>query len=114
MRKQSAGLAAVVQEEMELDPFQKALFIFCNRKRPLMKAVYWDRNGYCLWQLCEALHNCHTQNHMLFHRISMGQSQHFCTYIRSSYFISLCFECYRLHTISARNIMKSPVAIPAE
>ena len=50
MRKQSAGLAAVVQEEMELDPFQKALFIFCNRKRTLMKAVYWDRNGFCLWQ----------------------------------------------------------------
>ena len=59
MRKQSAGLAAVVQEEMELDPFQKALFIFCNRKRTLMKAVYWDRNGFCLWQLCEASHNCH-------------------------------------------------------
>lgn len=50
MRKQSSGLATVVQEEMELDPFQKALFIFCNRKRTLMKAIYWDRNGFCLWQ----------------------------------------------------------------
>jgi transposase len=40
MRKQSAGLAAVVQEKMALDPFSKSLFIFCNRKRNLIKAAY--------------------------------------------------------------------------
>ena len=50
MRKQQAGLAAVVQNLMEGDPFSGSLYLFCNRKRNLLKALYWDGNGFAMWQ----------------------------------------------------------------
>src|SRR6056297_213603 len=53
IRKQLTGLAAVVQEEMELEPFQKTLFIFCNHKCTLMEANYWERNGFLRHMLSE-------------------------------------------------------------
>ena len=49
MRKQINGLVLLVQEQMEMNPFEPALFVFCNRQRRLLKAVYWDRTGFCLW-----------------------------------------------------------------
>ena len=50
MRKQINGLAIVVAEELKLDPFSGALFLFCNRRRHLLKILYWDRTGFCRWQ----------------------------------------------------------------
>mgnify|MGYP000650019216 CR=1 FL=1 len=50
MRKQINGLAIIAAEQMEQDPLSGALFLFCNRYRRIMKALYWDRNGFCLWQ----------------------------------------------------------------
>lgn len=50
MRKAINGLAILVDEQMELDPLNGALFLFCNRQRRILKALYWDRNGFCLWQ----------------------------------------------------------------
>lgn len=50
MRKQINGLAIVATEEMELDVFSGSLFIFCNRSRNILKALYWDRTGFCMWQ----------------------------------------------------------------
>ncbi len=49
-RKQANGLAAIVQGELGMSPFTDALFLFINRSRTSMKALYWDRNGFCLWQ----------------------------------------------------------------
>ena len=49
MRKQINGLVLLVQEKMKLSPFETALFVFCNGQRRLLKAVYWDRTGFCLW-----------------------------------------------------------------
>ncbi|MDY6827645.1 MAG: IS66 family insertion sequence element accessory protein TnpB [Bacillota bacterium] len=50
MRKQQAGLAAVVQNIMKADPFTGSLYLFCNRRRNLLKVLYWEKNGFCLWQ----------------------------------------------------------------
>ena len=48
-RKQINGLSLIVQEEMTLDPFSDALFVFTNRSRDRIKVLYWQRNGFCLW-----------------------------------------------------------------
>ena len=38
MRKSIDGLAALVQQDFKLDPFQKALFLFSGRSRDRLKA----------------------------------------------------------------------------
>ena len=49
MRKSINGLSALAQEAMGGDPFSGNLFVFCNRRRRILKILYWDRNGFCLW-----------------------------------------------------------------
>jgi len=49
MRKSINGLSILVQENMDLDPFSGHMFVFSNRKRNIIKILYWDRNGFCLW-----------------------------------------------------------------
>lgn len=49
-RKAVNGLASIVQNEMKQQPFAKCLFIFCSRTQKQLKILYWDRNGFCLWQ----------------------------------------------------------------
>jgi transposase len=50
MRKSISTLSILVSEQMTLDIFSGSLFVFCNRKRNIIKLIYWDRNGFCLWQ----------------------------------------------------------------
>ena len=50
MRKAIDGLSMFVEERLEREPFSGHLFAFCNRKRDMVKVLYWDRNGFCLWQ----------------------------------------------------------------
>lgn len=50
MRKQINGLSILAAEHLSLDPFAGSLFVFCNRRRDIIKILYWDVNGFCLWQ----------------------------------------------------------------
>lgn len=49
-RKQMRGLSVLVQEELDLDPFSSHLFAFCNRRRDHVRLLYWERNGFAMWQ----------------------------------------------------------------
>ena len=48
MRKSINGLSFLVQNSFELDPFEKALFVFCNKQRNRLKILTWDDNGFWL------------------------------------------------------------------
>ena len=48
MRKGIDGLAAIVQGKLLLDPFSKALFLFCGRNRSKMKDRLWEGDGFLL------------------------------------------------------------------
>ncbi len=50
MRKAINSLSILVEASLSLDPFSGHLFVFCNRSRTILKVLYWDRNGFCLWQ----------------------------------------------------------------
>ena len=49
MRKQFDGLVALVQHALREDPLSGSLYVFTNRRRNYVKAVYWDRTGFCLF-----------------------------------------------------------------
>lgn len=49
-RKAINGLSLIVSEAMALSPFDKALFVFCNKRRTQVKVLYWDDTGFALWQ----------------------------------------------------------------
>jgi transposase len=49
MRKSIDGLSVVVQQEMGKNPFDRALFVFCNKKRDRLKVLYWNRTGFAVW-----------------------------------------------------------------
>lgn len=49
MRKSIDGLAVLVKEGFDLDPFSPSLFVFCNRQRDKLKILYWEHNGFWLY-----------------------------------------------------------------
>jgi transposase len=49
MRKHINGLAAIAESTMKQSPFTGNLFLFSNRQKTVLKVIYWDRNGFCLW-----------------------------------------------------------------
>ena len=49
MRKSFDGLAALVKTQLAEDPLSGHVFVFINRRRTQLKALYFDRSGYCVW-----------------------------------------------------------------
>ena len=49
MRKGFDGLAARVQMVLQLDPHGGALFVFRGRRGDLLKVLWWDGQGLCLF-----------------------------------------------------------------
>jgi transposase len=48
MRKSINGLSAIVESQFKLNPFDGALFVFCNRNRDRIKILVWDGDGFWL------------------------------------------------------------------
>ena len=49
MRKGMDGLAMQVQAVLREDPFSGHVFCFRGRRGDLLKALYWDTQGMCLF-----------------------------------------------------------------
>ena len=50
LRKSIDALSLLVEAQFALPALSGHWFAFCNRRRTLVKVLYWDRNGFCLWQ----------------------------------------------------------------
>jgi transposase len=49
MRKSFDGLAAIVAEQLKLDPLSGHLFIFTSKRRDRVKLLYYERGGLAIW-----------------------------------------------------------------
>ncbi len=49
MRKSINGLSLLVADNFNTDIFSGHLFAFCNRRRDIIKILFWDTNGFCIW-----------------------------------------------------------------
>ncbi len=49
MRKSFNGLTALAKNAMGQDPLSGHLFVFVNKRGNYLKALYWDRSGFCIW-----------------------------------------------------------------
>ncbi len=49
-RKQIDSLCIEVKSKFHLNPYEKAAFIFCNKKRNSIKVLCYDKNGFILAQ----------------------------------------------------------------
>lgn len=59
MRKSINGLSVLVEQAMDLNPFDGDLFVFCNRRRNMIKILYWDKNGFAVWHKRLEKHRFH-------------------------------------------------------
>ena len=48
-RKGAEGLAALVRETMQADPFSGAVYVFRAKRADRVKLVFWDGTGVCLF-----------------------------------------------------------------
>lgn len=49
MRKSFPGLSNVAREVVRVDPLSGHLFVFFNRTRDLLKVLWWDGGGFCIF-----------------------------------------------------------------
>jgi transposase len=49
LRRGFTGLSALVQTKLEQDPFGGQMFVFRGRRGDLIKVLWWDGDGLCLF-----------------------------------------------------------------
>lgn len=50
MRKSINSLSILVEHDLEGQLEDGDYFVFCSKSKRIIKILYWDFNGYCLWQ----------------------------------------------------------------
>jgi transposase len=48
LRRSFDGLSGLITQQLGQDPRSGALFVFLNRRANRVKALWWERNGFCL------------------------------------------------------------------
>ena len=48
MRKSFDGLCGLIRSELDADPLSGSLFVFVNRRRNMVKLLYWDSDGFMI------------------------------------------------------------------
>jgi transposase len=48
MRRSFDTLSLVVEQELREDPRSGAVYVFVGKRPTRVKAIWWDRNGYCM------------------------------------------------------------------
>ena len=48
MRKSIDGLMAIIRDTYEMDPYSNSLFLFCGRRCDRIKALHFEKDGFCL------------------------------------------------------------------
>jgi transposase len=49
LRRGFTGLSGLVQTVLEQDPFSGHVFVFRGRRGDLLKLLWWDGDGFCLF-----------------------------------------------------------------
>jgi transposase len=49
LRRGFSGLSGMVQTKLEQDPFSGHVFVFRGRRGDLIKLIWWDGDGQCLF-----------------------------------------------------------------
>ena len=49
MRKSFNGLIALVRNQMQQEPMDGNGYIFVNRRKTMLKLIYFEMHGYCIW-----------------------------------------------------------------
>jgi transposase len=69
-RKHAKGLKKWIQNELKLNPFSSAYFIFLSKNRKSMKILHFDGQGICLYW--KALSKGSFQKWRRLHDVSIG------------------------------------------
>lgn len=67
MRMSFEGLGTLVEQLFPGELLTGALFLFLNKPRNCLKALFWDRDGFCIWykRLERGAFVCNMQNQTL-------------------------------------------------
>ena len=49
MRKRRNGLSAIIDAHMDCNVYSRSLFVFLNKRRNIIRFLYWDHTGFALW-----------------------------------------------------------------
>ena len=48
LRKNIDALSSLVKDSFQLDPYSDTMFVFCNKRRDIIKILEWDGDGFWL------------------------------------------------------------------